>query len=137
MVLSPPLLSVVCLLAALSCLLIVSLMLLRRRDESRLVRQRIAGLQQKIEAALEDTGFEAERQAFGQALHNASLTTELQRPRLQTLAKLSKQPPDKYRILASLASQGLNIEEIAAILGVSRAEAHQLLNLSSMAKCGQ
>lgn len=137
MVLSPTLLSVVGLLAALSGLLIVSLMLLRRRDESRLVRQRIAGLQQKIEAALADTGFEAERQAFGQVLHTASLTTELQRPRLETLAKLSKQPPDKYRILANLASQGLNIEEIAAILGVSRAEAHQLLNLSSMANCGQ
>lgn len=137
MVLSPTLLFVVSLLAALSGLLIVSLMLLRRRDESRLMRQRLAQLQEKIEAALEDTGFEAERQAFGQVLHNASLTTELQRPRLETLAKLSKQTPDKYRILANLASQGLNVEEIASILGVSRAEAHQLLNLSSMAKCGQ
>jgi len=137
MPISPTLLSVVGLLAALSGLLIMSLMLMRRRDESRLLRQRIAGLQQKIEAALEDAGFDAERQAFGQVLHNASLTTELQRPRLETLAKLSKQPPDKYRILANLASQGLNVEEIAAILGVSRAEANQLLNLSSMAQYGQ
>ena len=137
MVPSPALFSVVGLLAALSGLLIVSLMLLRRRDESRLVRQRLVQLQEKIEAALTDTGFEAERQAFGQVLHSASLTTELQRPRLETMAKLSKQPPEKYRILANLASQGLNVEEIAAVLGVSRAEAHQLLNLSSMAKCGQ
>ena len=137
MVLSPALFPLVGLLAALGCLLIVSLMLLRRRDESRLVRQRLVQLQTKIEAALVDTGFEADRLAFGQVLHSASLTTELQRPRLETMAKLSKQPPEKYRILANLASQGLNVEEIAAVLGVSRAEAHQLLNLSSMAKCGQ
>lgn len=137
MVLSSAFFPAVGLMAALSCLLIVSLMLLRRREESRLVRQRITELQQKIEAALEDTGFEAQRQAFGQVLQTASLTTELQRPRLETMAKLSKQPPEKYRILANLASQGLNVEEIAAVLGVSRAEAHQLLNLSSIAKCGQ
>ncbi len=74
MVLSPAFLSVVGLMAALSCLLIVSLMLLRRRDESRLVRQRLVDLQAKIEAALEDTGFETQRQAFGQVLQSASLT---------------------------------------------------------------
>lgn len=137
MVLSPTLLSLVGLMAALSCLLIVSLTLLRRRDENRLVRQRLAQLQEKIETALEDSGFEAQRQAFGQVLQAATLTTELQRPRLEAMAKLSKQPPEKYRILANLASQGLNVEEVAAVLGVSRAEAHQLLNLSSIAKYGQ
>ena len=80
---------------------------------------------------------EAQRKMFGKALQSASLTTELQRPRMETLAKVDKQAPEKYRILSKLASQGLNVEEIATILGVSRVEAHQLINLSSVAQMRQ
>nr|WP_321468824.1 hypothetical protein [uncultured Desulfobulbus sp.] len=122
---------------ALLCLLIIALLLWRKRVEDRLLIQRMRGLQQKIESALNDEGFEAQRTMFGQALQSASLTTELQRPRLENLAKLDKQAPEKYRILGKLASQGLNVEEIAAILGVSRIEADQLLRLSSVAQMRQ
>lgn len=105
----------------------------RVRDET----ARLLTLQQKIETALNDQGFEMERAAFGAALKAASLTTDLQRPRLENLAKIDKQPPEKYRILGKLAAQGMNVEEIAAVLGISNVEAGQLLSLSSMAQCGR
>ncbi|WP_448872766.1 hypothetical protein [Desulfobulbus propionicus] len=123
--------------AALLCSLVASMILWRRHTENRLLRQRMAQLCTKIETALNDEGFEAQRAAFGRALQSASLTTELQRPRLDNLAKIDKQAPDKYRILNNLAAQGLNVEEIAAILGISRVEAIQLVNLSSVARCGR
>lgn len=119
------------------CLLAALLVLHRDKSERLRARKRIEALQQKIEAALHDEGFDAERLAFGTALKAASLTTELQRPRLDTLAKLDKRPPEKYRILSKLASQGLEVEEIAAILGISSVEAGQLLSLSAMAKYGR
>ncbi|MGD9949509.1 MAG: hypothetical protein AB7U29_13680 [Desulfobulbus sp.] len=123
--------------AALLCLLITSLIVWRKRVESRLLIKRVSTLQQKIETALNDEDFEVQRAMFGKALQSASLTTELQRPRLENLAKVDKQAPEKYRILSKLASQGLNVEEIATILGVSSNEAHQLLNLSSVAQMRQ
>jgi len=99
--------------------------------------ERIRALQIKIDAALHDESFDAAREAFSTTLKTASLTTELQRPRLQNLAKVDKQAPEKYKIMTKLASQGMNAEEIASILGISRMEAGQLLSLSNMAKCGQ
>lgn len=119
-------------------LIVFSLIVWRQRVAGRLLLARVATLQQKIESALnDDEGFEAQRIAFGKALQSASLTTKLQRPRLENLAKMNKQAPEKYRILSQLASQGLDVEEIAAILGVSSVEANQLLNLSNVAQMRQ
>jgi hypothetical protein len=109
-----------------------------RASDSTGPTKRIGGADKtKNRSRLHDEGFDAERLAFGTALKAASLTTELQRPRLDTLAKLDKRPPEKYRILSKLASQGLEVEEIAAILGISSVEAGQLLSLSAMAKYGR
>lgn len=130
----PPLPATVGIFAALLGLLVASLILWRRHTENQLLRRRMVHLRSKIETALNDEAFETQRVAFGKALQSASLTTELQRPRLENLAKVAKQAPDKYRILNNLAAQGLNVEEIAAILGVSRIEANQLLNLSNVAR---
>ena len=109
----------------------------RQRAEKERETVRIRAIQIKIDAALHDEGFDAAREAFSTTLKTASLTTELQRPRLQNLAKVDKQPPEKYKIMTKLASQGMNAEEIASILGISRMEAGQLLSLSNVAKCGQ
>ena len=99
---------------------------------------RIRALQHKINAALQDDGFDASREAFSTTLKTASLTTDLQLPRLQSLAKIDKNPPEKYKILGKLASQGMDAEEIASILGISPTEAGQLLSLRNMAaNCGQ
>ncbi|MDD2465896.1 MAG: hypothetical protein PHI97_18000 [Desulfobulbus sp.] len=132
-----PLLASFGIFAALLCLLVTLLIVWRRRVESRLLIKRVTTLRQKIEEVLKDEGFDAQQSIFGKALQSASLTTELQRPRLDNLAKIDKQAPEKYRILNKLASQGLNVEEIAAILGVSSIEANQLLNLSNVAQMRQ
>lgn len=129
---SIPLIFCVCM--ATGCLLFAALAVKRQRVRALDETARLLTLQQKIEAALNDHGFEMERAAFGAALKTASLTTDLQRPRLENLAKIDKQPPEKYRILGKLASQGMNVEEIAAVLGISSVEAGQLLSLSSMAQ---
>ena len=118
------------------CLSAFLLLARRQRTERQLETQRILALQRKIDLALRDEGFETAREAFSVSLKNASLTTDLQRPRLENMAKLDKQTPEKYRILGRLASQGMGAEEIATILGISQVEAGQLLSLSNMAKFG-
>lgn len=113
------------------------LLLTRRQRAARHQRtHKIQALQRKIDAALQDEGFDSAREAFSSSLKTASLTTDLQRPRLENMAKLDRQAPEKYRILGKLASQGMGAEEIASILGISRVEAGQLLSLSNMAKSG-
>lgn len=117
------------------CLTTLLLLARRRQAERRSHSERIGAMQRKIEAALGDE--ETVTESFSASLRAASLTTSLQRPRLETLAKVDKQPPDKYRILSNLAAQGMEVEEIAAILGISRVEAGQLISLSTMAKIGR
>jgi hypothetical protein len=118
------------------CLSALLLFAKRQRTERQLATQRILGLQRKIDTALRDEGFETTREAFSATLKTASLTTDLQRPRMENMAKFDKQPPEKYRILGRLASQGMGAEEIATILGISQVEASQLLSLSNMAQLG-
>jgi len=119
------------------CLPLFLLLVKRQRTVRQQQAERIVALQRKIDDALRDEGFETARKAFSASLKAASLTTDLQRPRLENMAKVDKQPPEKYRILGKLASQGMDAEEIAAILGISRVEAGQLLSLSHMAKIGR
>ena len=108
----------------------------RHREFKRQELERIIVLQQKIDTALQDGSHEIAREAFNTTLQAARLTTGLQLPRLQNLAKIDKQAPEKYKILGKLASQGMNADEIASILGISRIEAGQLLSLSNMTQCG-
>jgi DNA-directed RNA polymerase specialized sigma24 family protein len=115
--------------------LTVSFLLFKRQKTLRAQEiQRIQALQQKIDLALQDEDETTAREAFSVTLKAASLTTELQGPRLQNMAKINKQPPEKYKILSKLASQGMDAEEIASILDISRVEAGQLLSLCNMAK---
>lgn len=118
------------------CLSALLLLAKRQRTKRQLETQRILALQRKIDVALRDEGFETTREAFSVSLKTASLTTDLQRPRMENMAKVDKQTPEKYRILGRLASQGMGAEEIATILGISQVEAGQLLSLSNMAKFG-
>lgn len=122
---------VLALLLGCSCILFL---VRRQRQVREQATRRIIALQRKIDAALDDRGFDAAREQFSASLKTASLTTGLQRPRLENLAKVDKQPPEKYRILGKLATQGLGAEEIASILDISTMEAMQLLSLSQVAK---
>jgi hypothetical protein len=130
----PLVISTVFVVAALCCASAILLTTRRQRTARQRNTQRIVALQQKIDAALRDKSFDSVREAFSVSLQVASLTTDLQRPRLENMAKIDKKPPDKYRILGKLASQGMGADEIASILGISQVEADQLLSLSNMAK---
>ena len=124
-------------IAAGFCLFTAMLVIKRQRSEKLIETQRIRAIQLKIDAVLQDDGFDTCREAFSTTLKTAQLTTELQLPRLQSLAKIEKHPPEKYKILSKLASQGMGAEEIASILEISRIEAGQLLSLCNMVKCAQ
>ncbi len=124
-------------IAASLCLFSTMHVIKRQRSEKFQETQRIRAIQLKIDAVLQDDGLDTNREAFSTTLKTAHLTTELQLPRLQSLAKIEKHPPEKYKILSKLASQGMGAEEIASILEISRVEAGQLLSLCNMAKCGQ
>lgn len=136
MLLSPSLIACFSLAALTFALCAVLVLFKRHHAMKHLETARIVALQQKINTALNDEYTPEARQAFQAAMQTARLTTELQLPRLQTLAKVNKQAPEKYKILSKLASQGMNAGEIASILGISPIEAGQLLSLSSMAKQG-
>ncbi|MDY0389338.1 nucleoside transporter family protein [Desulfobulbus oligotrophicus] len=127
-----PALAVACLVIL--CCFVILFLIRKQRFTREEETRRLVVLQEKIAAALADEGFETDKESFKTSLKIASLTTGLQRPRLENLAKLDKQPPEKYRILSKLALQGLGAEEIAAILDISTVEAVQLLSLSQVAK---
>jgi hypothetical protein len=132
-----PLLTGGALLALVACFSTFMVFVKRQRTERSQETERIMVLQRKIDAALRDEGFDSVREAFSASLKAATLTTDLQRPRLENMAKIDKQPPEKYRIRGKLASQGMGADEIAAILSISPIEASQLLSLSNMAKIGR
>jgi hypothetical protein len=117
----------------------LSLFLLRTRRRQQFARQRqiekILAIQRKIHVALADDGNgKPARKPFSTSLEEASLITDLQRPRLEAMAKIDRQAPEKYRIFAKMAARGVNSTQAAAILGISPVEAAQLLNLCQMVK---
>ena len=128
----------VCSIAAASLSLVAFTLLIRRKDTVRkMEEQRIMNMMTKINLVLQDDTGNTSSDTFNSALKTARLTTELQLPRLQNLAKISKHPPEKYKILNRLASQGLGADEIASVLEISTIEASQLLSLRNMAEYGQ
>ncbi len=64
---------------------------------------------------------------FEHDLNHAELKNRLQAP-----ASLGN-APDKYRHVASLADQGMAVEQIAEVLNISLPEANQLVSLSRLA----
>ncbi|WP_028585493.1 hypothetical protein [Desulfogranum mediterraneum] len=115
--------------------LIVMILLGKARPHSRQGEdERIKQLQAKLDRALGGQPAAPEHHSFAKSLAQASLTTELQFPRLQRQTRAHQPPPEKYTILNKLISRGLDKEEIASILGISRIEASQLMTLRSMAE---
>ncbi len=115
------------------CFILSALRAKRQQQERENERQTIKSLQDKILTVLEDAPCTDSSNTFNQTLKNATLTTDFQLPRLQAQAKIHQAPPEKYKILQKLASQGMGADEIATILGISRIEAGQLITLCNMA----
>ncbi|MCL2340927.1 MAG: hypothetical protein FWC49_04380 [Proteobacteria bacterium] len=122
--------------AAVFCLPFLLLMARHHRSVRQRQSKKILAIQHKIDAALADDDPAVQHQ-FNATLREASLTTGLQRPRLEAMAGIDRNLPEKYRIFAKLADQGMDSVQAAAILGISPVEAGQLLNLSQMAKIGR
>lgn len=71
---------------------------------------------------------------FQNSLAAAELTTQLQRPRLSAQTSATdNQPPEKYRLVHSLAKKNMSIDEIASFLAISCHEAQQLVTLAKLA----
>lgn len=98
----------------------------QRREESD--RQLLNALQRitKLEDQLEQSPRAAA--SFDQSLDEAELKSRLQAP------VAAGNAPDKYRHVASLAEQGMSIQQIAEVLHISLPEATQLVSLSRIAR---
>lgn len=76
---------------------------------------------------------------FRNSMHEAEMTTKLQIPRISQLPPHHPSPSghhgsEKYRLIHTLASKGMDNAEIASILEVSSQEVKQVLTLSAIAQ---
>ncbi len=70
---------------------------------------------------------------FNQNLSDAGITTRLQSSRLSTQSRPdAPEAPERYRYFHRLAGSGMEAEEIASVLSISRHEASQLITLSRL-----
>lgn len=97
----------------------------QRREETD--RQLLNALQRITHLEDEPAGQDLRPTHFEQDLNHAELKNRLQAPATQGNA------PDKYRHVASLAQQGMAVEQIAEVLNISLPEANQLVSLSRLA----
>jgi DNA-directed RNA polymerase specialized sigma24 family protein len=108
---------------------ILYLAMLRRRQGMEL--DKIQQLCNRVEQALTETEQEtkAARTAFPHLLEEAARHTGFQKPRLKIQAGIAGKAPEKYRYFSTLQQKGMQVEEIAEILGISITEARQLASL--------
>lgn len=98
-------------------------------------KQKMRQLREKVEAALEDDAPTANPAAFASSLSDATMTTRLQRTRIQLQSGGGVRAPEKYQFFSNLVARGMNAEEIAEALNISSAEASQLVKLCGLSSC--
>ncbi len=119
----------------LSIIIFVRSMQLRRRigAQSKLIEiqnKSLETIQKKLEGSAPITAHE---QSFLKDLKQASVTTELQKPRSSFLAEgRPVRCPERYKYLKSMFGAGMEIEEMEIALGMSRHEIDQIQKLSSL-----
>ncbi len=90
----------------------------------------LAALQKKIIQLEDET---CKKDTFEVSLDKAEVTTKLQTSRISTLhGKCTTAPPERYRYIRSLIESGMDSEEIASVLSISKQEAGQLVSLSKL-----
>jgi hypothetical protein len=103
-----------------------------------------------IRRQLQDTGRELDRvkkenndltrrlmqlRSFQENLKDAELTTRFQQPRLQGASTQQQPGPrGRYHFIRSLEDKGMDLDEIARVLGISPHETEQILALSKIAE---
>jgi len=115
----------------LACCLTALLLQKKRTRE----QQKIRTLREKVQAALDDTLPEKKPARFTASLSQATMTTRLQKTRLELQSGVRGGPPEKYTFFSSLVAKGMNAEEIAEILDISTTEASQLVRLCGLTGC--
>jgi len=108
---------------------ILYLAALRRRQG--MEQEKIQQLCSRVEQALTEDDRQAEQPqtAFPHFLQEAARHTGFQQPRLKIEAGAFSEAPEKYRYFSILQQKGMQVEEIADILGISASEARQLASL--------
>ncbi len=121
------------------CLSFITFILIQkiRNRAEPAAENRMKRIQKKIDAALEVQTVVSGHKSFEHSLKNASLTTELQLPRIRRQCHAHTQAPEKYTILAKLISQGMEPENIASLMDISMTEVSQLITLKNMAREGR
>ena len=77
---------------------------------------------------------EKKNNSFNDSLSQAEITTRLQTSRLSTQShNRSLSPPERYRYVHSLATNGMSSQEIADVLSLSIHESDQLVKLCRLA----
>ena len=73
---------------------------------------------------------------FQNSLATAEVNSKLQKPRVDDIPapQRSRNSPERYCYIHSLAERGLSVEEIASILTISTHEARQLVTLAKIAQ---
>ncbi|OQX20589.1 MAG: hypothetical protein BWK76_00810 [Desulfobulbaceae bacterium A2] len=127
------------LLAAAALLMLLSGWVLWLRLSVAGQRQRLRDLEQKLARAREKinqlTDEREERQHFHSTLNQAELVTRLQQTRSTGEDRATPaQAPERYRYLEKMVASGMNASEIAGVLPISEAEAHQLVTLMGMSR---
>ncbi len=103
----------------------------KRAEEQRKIRL----LREKVQAALDDTPTNGKPAGFAASLSQATITTKLQKTRIELQSGARGGPPEKYTFFSSLVAKGMNAEEIAEILDISITEASQLVQLCGLTGC--
>lgn len=99
--------------------------------------ERIQKLRKKAETILEnEEDTRAFLHSFENTLQKAEKATPIHLQNINRQIKADQAPPEKYVILKNLAERGLKSDELANILGISGAEAAQLIKLHSIANMG-
>lgn len=116
------------------CIVLTAVVTRSRSEQRKMEQETILALQDKISNALQDDISDIGT-PFNSVLSKAALNSGFQPTGMQVHVKPHREPPEKYKILQRLATQGMGSEEIAAILGISKVEADQLINLHKVADC--
>ncbi len=103
----------------------------RLRSELQALKDRLRDRDERLSSLLRE---QEEKEEFTRSLAGASVTTRLQRPRLQIQGNNPPDPPVKYRYLANMVKNGMSAEDVAGILDISPAEADQLVTLAQMSR---
>jgi hypothetical protein len=130
----------IAILTSILCLLLIFFIVLGRKKNT-FLSQQMTETTIALEATRKKMNLLHEKyekiKEFQNSLNVAELTTKLQKPRMEAQnidMGNRNSTPGKYSNVQSLAKEGMSVDQIASVLGISTHEAQQLVNLSMLAQ---